>query len=65
MSKILERTGLQVQKVVADQQLLPVTRRSLTSLPLLKVGRGTGRWHTRVLLSPNSICHTCNHKSFH
>ena len=35
MSRILERTDLQVQKVVADQQLLQEVHRSLTNLLLL------------------------------
>lgn len=65
MHKILERTGPLVQRVVAGQQLLLIIRRSLTNLPLLKVYRGTDQWHTRVLLSPNSICHSCSHRSFH
>ena len=56
MSRILERTDLQVQKVVADQQLLQEVHRSLTNHLLLKVYKGTDQWHTQVLLVPNSIC---------
>lgn len=48
MSRILERTDLQVQKVVADRQWPPEVHKSLTNLHLPKVYKGTGQWHTQV-----------------
>lgn len=65
-NRTLGRIDQEEQKVVDFQQLLAKARRNLAMLADLQTEyKETVLWHTLVLPSPNSRCHSYNHKYSH